>query len=286
MLCAVAVFKKIASTPAETLFESMLRYVIAALAVLFTPLNHAGEAWPALNPANIPPGFTARYTVKAGGLDMGELKATLRQHDASHWTYHCTSSASGLAAVFVGAEPVTDTVRLQLFDNVIKPVSYRHIRKTGRTDKSEQVIYQWQNQLAKTRYKDRRNDITLHANMTDKFTLQLLIMANINHIPAAFTVPVISRAKLRQYQIVNLGAVKINTVYGQREAILVERRKGDSAYRVWADANAYGLPLQGERIKEGKTEYRAYLTGTSLITANEDKPIAAKPPQSSYYRPE
>ena len=265
----------------------MLRYVITALAVLFTPLNHASETLLTLHPDNIPPGFTARYTVKAGGLSLGELTVTLKQNDASHWTYHCVSSASGLAAVFAGAEPVTDTAKLQLLDNVIKPVSYERIRKTRKADKSERVVYQWQNQLAKTSYKDRQNHITLQANITDQFTLQLLIMANIKRMPASITLPVISKAKVKQYQIFNLGAAKVNTVYGQREAILVERKKGDSAYRIWADANAYGLPLQVEGIKAGKTEYRAYLTKTSLIASNETRPaLAAKRPQSSYYRPE
>ena len=233
---------------------------------------------------NIPPAFTADYVVKVGGLNVGTLKVKLTQEDEHHWTYYSISDAVGLAAMFMGGEPVTDTSKLALRNDVIRPTFYERIRKTKKEDKSERVFYQWDQLSANSEYKDRKNTITLHDQVTDKFTLQLLLMANIQKIPNKMNLPIISKAKLRDYLIVNNGSEKIQTAYGERQTIIVERIKDDSSYKIWADASAHGLPLQIERIKEGDTEYIVQLVETSLIDESEKTARVAKNPQSSYFQ--
>ena len=236
-----------------------------------------------LTTPNMPPAFTAEYAVKASGMKVGKLDVNLTQTDSENWTYHSSSNALGLAAMFVGSNAVTDTSKLTLLDGTIRPTFYERIRKTKSADKSERVFYQWDRQLAQSEYKDRKLEVILNELTTDKFTLQLLIMANINNIPEKMTLPVISKAKLRDYQIVNLGTVKLNTIYGERNTILIERIKDDSSYRIWADPASHGLPLQIERIKEGKTEYIVNIENSSLHDASEKITTQSmNHPQSSY----
>ena len=232
----------------------------------------------------MPPAFTAEYIVKIGGLNVGTLKVKLTQDDEHHWTYYSISDAVGLAAMFMGGEPVTDTSKLSLEDGIIRPTFYERIRKTKKEDKSERVFYQWDQLSANSEYKDRKKTITLHDQVTDKFTLQLLMMANIEKIPSKMNLPIISKAKLRDYLIVNNGSEKINTAYGERDTVIVERIKDDSSYKIWADVSAHGLPLQIERIKEGDTEYIVELVETSLIDDSEKTAKVATNPQSSYFQ--
>ena len=236
-----------------------------------------------LSPDNMPPAFSAKYAVKIGGMSMGALEVTLIQDDESNWTYQSQSSASGLASIFVGSNNVTDTAKLTLFDNVIRPTFYERIRKTKEADKSERVFYRWDQLQAKSEYKDRKLDVTLDDLTTDKFTLQLLIMANVNDIPEKIMLPIISKAKLKQYEIINKGTAALNTIYGQRETIIIERVKDDSSYKIWADPNNYGLPLQIERIKEGKTEYIVQLEQSSLFQDSEKITTQSMNSQQSSY---
>ena len=136
---------------------------------------------------------------------------------------------------------------------------------------------------AKSEYKDRKLDITLDDLTTDKFTLQLLIMATVNDIPEKMMLPIISKAKLKQYEIINQGTDTLDTVYGQRDTIIIERVKDDSSYKIWADPNKYGLPLQIERIKEGKTEYTVQLEKSSLFQDSERKITQSTHSQQSSY---
>lgn len=254
------------------------------LLLLATSVSAQDFSLPLTTP-NMPPAFTAEYAVKASGMNVGKLDVNLTQTDAENWTYHSSSSALGLAAMFVGSDAVTDTSKLTLLDGTIRPTFYERIRKTKNVDKSERVFYQWDKQLAQSEYKDRKLEVNLNELTTDKFTLQLLIMANIESIPEKMTLPVISKAKLRDYQIVNLGAVKLKTVYGERDTILIERIKDDSSYRIWADPASHGLPLQIERIKEGKTEYIVQIEDSSLHDASEKITTQSmNHPQSSYFQ--
>jgi hypothetical protein len=262
-----------------------IKNIFAAYLLLFTNSITAQDFSLPLTTPNMPPAFTAEYAVKVGGMSMGKLDVNLTQVDSENWTYHSSSTAIGLAAMFVGSDAVTDTAKLQLLNGSIRPTFYERIRITKNADKSERVFYQWDKQLAQSEYKDRKLEVNLSEQITDKFTLQLLIMANINNLPEMMTLPVISKAKLSDYQIVNLGAVKLKTIYGERDTILIERIKDDSSYRIWADPALHGLPLQIERIKEGKTEYLVKIEDSSLHKASEKITTQSmNHPQSSYFQ--
>jgi hypothetical protein len=238
-----------------------------------------------LTAPNMPPAFNAEYVVKMGGMSLGKVDVKLTQIDAENWTYRSSSIALGLAAMFVGSDAITDTSKLQLLDGTVRPISYERIRKTKEIDKSERVFYQWDKKLAQSEYKDRKLEVNLNDLTTDQFTFQLLIMANINNIPEKMTLPVITKAKLKEYQVINLGIVKLKTIYGERDTILIERTKEDSSYRVWADLALHGLPLQIESIKEGKTEYIVKIEDSSLHNASEKITTQSmNHPQSSYFQ--
>ncbi len=243
--------------------------------LLFTNSILAQDFSLPLSAPNMPPAFSAEYAVKAGGISLGKIDVNLTQIDSENWTYHSSSSALGLAAMFIGNDAITDTSKLQLSDGVIRPIFYERIRKTKNADKSERVFYQWDKQLARSEYKDRKLEVNLSERAIDLFTLQLLIMANINNIPEKMNLPVISKAKLKHYQILNLGSVKLKTIYGERDTVLIERVKEDSSYRIWADLALHGLPLQIESIKQGKTEYIVKLEDSSLhsLRCNSSDPI-------------
>ena len=238
-----------------------------------------------LTTPNMPPAFNAEYAVKVGGISLGKIDVELTQIDSENWIYHSSSTALGLAAMFVDSSAITDTSKLQLLDGTIRPIFYERIRKTKEVDKSERVFYQWDKKLAQSEYKDRKLEVALNDLTIDQFTFQLLIMANINNIPERMILPVISKAKLKEYQVVNLGVVKLKTIYGERDAILIERTKEGSAYRVWADPALHGLPLQIERIKEGKSEYIVKIENSSLHKASEKITTQSmNSPQSSYFQ--
>ena len=252
--------------------------ILLNLLFVFTTALSANEL--ELTPENIPPAFSAEYDVVYSGLTVGKVTYQLTHPDKDTWIYTSTSKPQGLVAMFSGQNPVTDKAELKLMGDEILPIFYERDRKTSKGDRSESATYIWDQNIAKTSYRDRKTDIDLSTNIIDKFTIQLLIMANAKSLPDYMLLPVIAKAKVKEYEIINYGPETIDTVYGERDTIKVERKRDESSYIIWADSNAHGLPIQIQKMEDGKLEYTVRIQNSTLIS---DKKSATTNQQSSYH---
>ena len=62
----------------------------------------AGAQQLTLSEQNMPPEFTAAYSVMKGPLKVGELDVALEQTEPGTWVYHSSTTPFGIAAVFLG----------------------------------------------------------------------------------------------------------------------------------------------------------------------------------------
>lgn len=217
---------------------------------------------------NIPPTFTASYQLKKASLQVGTLNVTLEASSEEQWVYQSSTHATGVALVFIGRKPIIDRSKLALIEKLILPTSFDHIQKKGKKDRSQHVLFDWQHKTAQAQYKEKNNNIPLQQNMFDNFSVQLLLMANIHQLPDEFTLPVISKAKRKLFKFYKIGKEKLATDFGDIETILIERRKDNeknSTYKIWAAADYYGLPLQIEKLENGKSQYLAKIISSSLL---------------------
>ncbi len=245
-----------------------MRLLIITTMLFLAATGFAGAQQLTLSEQNMPPEFTAAYNVMKGPLKVGELDVALEQTEPGTWVYHSSTTPFGIAAVFLKNQPIIDRTELQLINNIVRPVTFEHIQKSGSKDRSQRVLFDWSSYTAQADYKDRSNKIILEENTFDNFSLQLLLMANVDTLPEELFVPVISKAKSKQYKLYKVGKQIIETAFGELETVLVERRKDNkkkSTYRFWVDPDNYGLPLQIEKIENGKSEFVASIVKTSFM---------------------
>lgn len=217
---------------------------------------------------NIPPPFSASYQLEKGLLPVGVLDVTLETSIEKGWIYQSSLRAIGVAKLFLGKEPVTDRSELAVFNHSIFPTVFKHIQIKGGEDRSQLVLFDWQEMTAQAKYKEKDRSIDLQKNMFDNFSVQLLLMANIHHLPDEFTLPVISKAKHKTFKFYKVGLVKLSTRFGLLDTLLIERRKENkknSTYRIWAALDSFGLPVQIEKIENGKSQYLAKILTSSLL---------------------
>lgn len=217
---------------------------------------------------NIPPSFSASYQLEKGLLQVGVLEVTLTTASNNQWVYQSNTRAIGVASVFLGKKPVIDRSELIVIDDLILPTSFEHIQKKGGKDRSQFVSFDWSKKIAQAKYKEKDNSIPLQKNMFDNFSVQLLLMANIHQLPDKFTLPVISKAKRKPFKFYKIGNEMLTTSLGTIDTILIERRKENdknSTYRIWAAADAHGLPVQIEKIENGKSQYLARIIDSTLL---------------------
>jgi hypothetical protein len=217
---------------------------------------------------NIPPAFSASYQLEKGLLQVGVLEVTLKTTSDDEWIYESNTRATGVAKVFLGEKPVVDRSVLAVLDDLILPISFEHIQKQGSKDRSQFVSFNWPQHTAQAKYKEKDNSIPLQKNMFDNFSVQLLLMANIDQLPDIFTLPVISKAKQKPFKFYKIGNVPLTTSLGVIDTLLIERRKDNdknSTYKIWAAADAFGLPVQIEKTENGKSQYLAKIISSDLL---------------------
>lgn len=240
-----------------------------AIVLLFFSLHAiASDSSITLSADNIPPDFTAEYEIRKGGMKVGEMNLALKKTPDNDWVYQSSTIPKGIAAVFLDNQPVIDRTLLQLSEELIRPVTFEHIQKTSAKDRSQYVSFDWSNNIASSQYKGIPREIELPESTFDNFSLQLLLMANVHNLPEELHLPVISKGKFKLYKFYKVGEQDIDTVYGKSNTLLIERRKDNkkkSTYKFWVDPKHYGLPLQFEKIENGKREYIARIVETSFI---------------------
>lgn len=237
---------------------------VLLLSLLFSTNAHTDTSKLSIHENNIPPVFSAKYQIKAGGMNMGEIKVGLAQNNTHEWIYSSRAKTRGLAALISGGQNMSETSHLQLIGDNIRPVFFERIKVSGSENKSERVTYAWHKNNVHATYKDRVLNDSIHKYSLDLFTLQLSLMSNINNIPEKTKVTAISKAKLKDYLIIKHANETLETVYGLRNCVVIERKRGDASYKIWADADTHGLPIQIQHLKKGKAEYTVSLVKSSL----------------------
>lgn len=239
--------------------------VMLVFALISTSGALANPSLFALHEKTMPPPFSAEYDIHMGNMTLGQLRIDLRKNNSHSWTYRARTQAKGLASLFVGGNEMTETSHLELIDDTIRPVLFERIQVTNSTNKSERAIFEWHNNSVKTSYKDRRLQHPLNKYSLDKFTLQLALMNNLASLPERSTVAVISKAKMKKYVIIRHGTETVDTAFGHRQAVVIERLRDDASYMIWADSRTHGIPLKIQHIKQGKMQYEVVLASSSLF---------------------
>lgn len=234
------------------------------IGALLSTLATADTSQLSIHEHNIPPEFSAKYEIQMNGMSLGETKVALAKNAQSGWIYSSKAKTKGLAALISGGQNMSETSYLQLIEDNIRPVLYERIKVSGSENKSERVTYTWHKNHVRATYKDRVLNETIHKYSLDLFTLQLSLMSNISKIPNKTSVTAISKAKLKDYLIIRHDDAVLDTVYGARNCTVIERKRGDASYKIWADANVYGLPLKIEHLENGKIQYAVNLVESSL----------------------
>lgn len=243
----------------------MLLIMIAIITyTLLSTQAYGDSSQLSIDEKNIPPEFTAKYEILVGSMSLGEIKVDLIRNSQNEWTYSSKANTKGLAALISGGQNMSEVSHLQLIEDNIRPVLFERIKVSRSENKSERVIYAWHKNHVRATYKDRVLNETIDKYSLDLFTLQLSLMSNINKIPNKTKVTAISKAKLKDYLIIKHADTVLDTIYGARNCIVIERKRGDASYKIWADANIHGLPLKIEHLEEGKTQYAVSLVESSL----------------------
>ncbi|MBO0613055.1 DUF3108 domain-containing protein [Thiothrix fructosivorans] len=185
----------------------MQRFIIAAGLTLFTSLAVAA-----------PDAFQASYTVTAKGLEMGVMTTSLR-YNGNTYTYQKRTEANGLAALLSG-DTLTERSTGKKNGEELIPAQYMHHHKNKKKDKKDEFSFVTPTQTSGT-FNGTAYQLTVPDGTLDMATLELYLMDALA-AGKPLNYHIVSRGKLQDYRLRNVGKETISVPAGEYDCEKVE----------------------------------------------------------------
>lgn len=206
-------------------------------------------------PAPLAP-FEAEYRVSNGSISVGTAIFSLEQGSSS-WRYQSVLRVDRLFSMLVDG-PMRETTWLQLRDDKLRPIAYRH--EEG--DKTVRVIFDWSNQQARVTFNGDQRSIELEPDSRDQFSSILAVMRALAGGERTLAFPGIDdggKAERLHFEVT--GEEPVSVPRGRYDTVRVERKHDDGRATItWLAPELGWLPVQVEQREEGELIGRLALT--------------------------
>ena len=190
--------------------------------------------------------YSATYSAKFSGL---EIEAVQRLDEVAPGIYRESLNAKN----FLGKIDERSTFSLT-DEQLLRPTEYSYIRSVlGRT-KTEVQRFDWQNKTLHYHKNDSHKETALHTGQLDMITHRLQLRRDLNAGRRAFSYPVISRGKLKQYDYRVVANEVLETAIGPLATVKVERvveADSNSQFTAWLARDWEHLIVKLEQKKNG-----------------------------------
>ena len=190
--------------------------------------------------------YHANYLAKFSGLD---IEAVQRLEEIEPGIYRESLTAKNFLGKIDEQSTFSLTDKQQL-----RPTEYSYIRSVFGRTKTEVQRFDWHNSTLHYRKNDSNKEIALAAGQLDMITHRLQLRRDLNAGHRAFSYPVISRGKLKQYDYRVVGNEVLQTAIGPLQTVRVERvvdAASNSQFTAWLASDWDHLIVKLEQKKNG-----------------------------------
>ena len=254
---------KSAKTASVSGLATLLILLALSLLLATSPAVHSEE--PALETGYIKT-YKAKYSARISGLN---IDATQKLEEIEPGIYRETLTAKN----FIGSINEQTTFRLSAEQQLL-PGKYSYTRSIFSKDRTELQDFDWTN--SKARYHKDGSDtveVELESGYLDIITHRLQLRRDLQAGKQAFSYPVISRGKLKQYNYQVASEQILDTAVGPLNTVKVERitEDSDKSVSVWLATDWDYLIVKLEQSK-GRDSYRLELRH-AVINNKKIKPL-------------
>jgi len=202
--------------------------------------------------SDLPPPFTAQYSLYAEGLPIGEGTRSLVYEKDGKIRLESSSRTTGLTAL-IRDDRITENSVFMLKEGKIQPLEYHYHHKSSKRKKFEDIQFDWQRK--KVVYKDKKKTtiLKLEDEVLDKLLYQLILMMDLKQGKRTLKYKVISKGKIKTYTLESLGKEKIDTGLGQLEALKYQRVSDNRSTVIWCAPSLQYLPIRVDHVEKGST---------------------------------
>ena len=219
---------------------------------------------PALPAAQLPPDFTASYSVQKYGSQIAEMRLSLQTRD-NIASYSSHSEARGLAALLTNQE-IDETSELDISDAAAPPRLLRYqYRHRGRANKNQQfqVDYLDDNQVrVEGSYGKQPFQLDSEQPVWDQLSVQLALLATAQQSPTSgqqYRYTIIDDGKIDEYAFEFGGEAVLKIAERTYHTLKFTRVHGKRTTSLWLAQELHYLPVKIDQYKEGELNLRMTL---------------------------
>jgi len=202
--------------------------------------------------SDLPPPFTAQYSLYAEGLPIGEGTRRLVYEKQGKMRLESSSHTTGLTALFRD-DRITENSVFTIENGKIQPLEYHYRHKSSKRQKFEDVTFDWQRKKVTYKDKEKTTIFALENDVLDKLLYQFVLMQDLKQGKRNFKYKVISKGKIKTYVLEFLGKEKISTGLGELEALKYQRVSNNRSTVIWCAPSLQYLPIRVDHIEKGNT---------------------------------
>lgn len=203
--------------------------------------------------------YTIQYDVIHDDDKVGSASRSLEQLSNGQWQI---SMQSKIKYYFL-KDKRQETSRFEVVDNIIRPLHYQRLADTSlKSDTTLIQQFDWQNGLEQGSYKDKKWSNPISIGLLDQLTQLLAVRDQLLSQQALKPIDISYRGGVRHHEFKVIGQETLKTAEGDIETAIVQLdEKGrERQTNFWFALNDNMLPLQIQRIKEGKEEAKLIAT--------------------------
>lgn len=210
--------------------------------------------------ASLPPEFVALYDFERGRLAIGETRIGLERSQDDIYRYWSESKATGFVSIFVD-DVIKEESLFRWEDGRLWPVSYEYRQLNASKNRSEDIIYDWTDGVAKVNYRGHESVVELAPGTLDRFLVQLAITVHSQDGALDRTYPIVDNSRLKTYRLQSGDIETVTTPAGTFETLRVERidEDKDKRLRLWLAPELGYLPVKIEQEKLNEETLRLVL---------------------------
>lgn len=200
--------------------------------------------------ADFPPPFTAKYTLYAAGITIGEGTRQLSQRDED-WVFESRSQTTGWAAQ-LRDDKIFESTRFTVAASQVRPLEYQFQQINSKKQKHVHIHFDWLTKIAKN-VVDSPWEVVLNDDTLDSLLYQVVIMRDLQQGKRDLHYQVVDRGKIKAYLPEFQGEEQISTGVGKLNTLRYRYNSPDGKRQttLWCAPKLHYLVVQVEHNENG-----------------------------------
>jgi hypothetical protein len=198
--------------------------------------------------------FSSHYVAEWKDISVGVSDLNLtRDTEPDHYVYKWTISARGIFKI-VYSDDVVQQSWFSIADGKVRPDRYRGQEGS----KTVNFDFDWNAGRARGTSEGKQVDIALAEGAQDLMSIQLQVMLDLQNGNMPPTFHIIDKDELKEFIYTREGEAKLETDLGTLDTLIVQSKHFATDRRVlrmWFAPSLGYIPVQAERLKDGKLEF-------------------------------